>query len=196
MLAPVAFAADGESASAQTQPAPDEQQKDLAQKLIRGSTPQDRDVMGTIVGLMERVQDKLKKGFDPGPETQAVQKDIIKQLDAAIASARRQRSSSGGDPSGDKRRSEPSRSPPESKSVQPDATAGAPGKNGSTASNAPASGKTAGDLRETRRSWGHLPNRDREEMIQSEFDAVLSGFQSLADHYFRALAETEEDERP
>ncbi|HEY3244356.1 MAG TPA: hypothetical protein VGM03_13500 [Phycisphaerae bacterium] len=194
MLHPIAHA---DAIAPQTQPAGDDEQKELAKKLIRGPSTQDRDVMAAVLNLMERVQDKLKKDFDPGPQTQTAQKEIIKQLDAAIASAQRQRSSNASSSSSDKRRTEPARPSPDSKSVQPQSTAGASNKSTTTApASAASNSKLAGELRETRRSWGHLPSRDRDELIQSEYDAILNGFRPLADRYFRALAESEEDDRP
>src|SRR5262245_60912684 len=78
-----------------TQPtAGDDGQKELSKKLIGGGGSEEKDVMAVILSLMGHSQERLKNDFDPGAQTQAVQKDILKQLDAAIASARKQKRSS------------------------------------------------------------------------------------------------------
>jgi hypothetical protein len=41
-----------------------------------------------------------------------------------------------------------------------------------------------------RRSWGHLPQRDREEVIQGIGEACLERYRVWIERYYRALQET------
>lgn len=153
--------------------------------------------MAVIVALMGRSQDRLKNDFDPGAATQAVQKDIVKQLDAAISSARRQkRSNSNASSSSSDKRSAASQPKTEPKNAKADADAAAEAANTSAAAQAAKSGgsRSAGDLKESRREWGHLPTRDRDEILQGGGERVLPRFQALVKRYFESLAESEQDQ--
>ncbi len=195
-ISPLRVHADEPAAS--TQPsAIDDEQKELSKKLIGGGGPDGNDVMAVVLSLMERSQERLTNAFDPGAQTQAVQKDIIKQLDAAILSARRQKRSSGApQPSSSDKRTAESQPDTKPKDAEAEGTAVDDAAQTSAASAAGKSSgaKGAGELRETRRQWGHLPTRDRDEMLQSGGENVLPRFQTLVDKYFQALAETEQDQ--
>jgi hypothetical protein len=49
-----------------------------------------------------------------------------------------------------------------------------------------------GELREFRRAWGHLPMREREEIIQGIAESFLERYREWIERYYRALQETEE----
>lgn len=202
---PTIWAATAQSwlppAPAQQQPDPadpqDDAHDDLAEKLIRQSTGRaDRGVMDWIQRLMERSAGALSSDFDPGDQTQATQRKIISKLDDAIAAAQRNRSrsNSSGQQSGDKRKSKP-QSKKQTKPQDGSATGQA---STSTTGGGSADDTRLGDdprFKESRRGWGHLPARDRDEVLQGIGESVLEKYRTLIDRYFRALAEDVDRER-
>jgi hypothetical protein len=177
---------------ADTQPAEEE---DLADRLIRQTVgEEDQGVMSEILRLMDRSTRQLHGDFDPGRRTQAVQWRIIEKLDEAIATAQRRksRSSSSVQPSGDRRTT-----PPQPERDQDQDTSAAAGDDQPPDTTATTTvdgqGAAAGRFREPRRGWGHLPARDRDEMLQGIDEDVLEKYRQLIDDYFRALAEDEEE---
>ena len=90
------------SANAQPQAEP---AKDLADRLIRGESANE-DIMVRIIKQMNHVEQRLSAAFDPGAETQRLQRRIVDRLDEAIAAPIRQASRSGASPGpmGDRRR--------------------------------------------------------------------------------------------
>ena len=49
-----------------------------------------------------------------------------------------------------------------------------------------------GDLQETRRSWGLLPQRERDEMIQGSSEGYIERYREWIERYYRALQESGE----
>ncbi|MFQ5490518.1 MAG: hypothetical protein ACE5GE_07330 [Phycisphaerae bacterium] len=173
----------------QDPPADDEE--DLAEKLIRQATGQsDGGVMGKIQRLMERSAQWLTGDFDPGPKTQAAQRQIIASLDDAIAAAqrRRSRSQSSDSQSSDKRRGKPQS---KKQGQKQSASSGSSTPDSNTKAGPAANTRNASNERfkESRRGWGHLPARDRDEVLQGIDESVLEKYRGLIDRYFRALAE-------
>ena len=124
-----------------------------------------------------------------------MQQRIIEQLDDAIkaaASRIRQQSRSDRPASGDRR-----------KRLQPRQGRRSGGKEGE--SDSAASTEAAGDkdtaadgpqsdreLRESRRGWGNLPEREREEVLQGVDEEFLERYREWIEQYYRALQEAEE----
>jgi len=46
-----------------------------------------------------------------------------------------------------------------------------------------------------RQVWRHLPQRDREQMLQSSVDVFLPKYSAMIEEYFRRLAEIPEGQR-
>jgi hypothetical protein len=180
---------------AQPQEPGEVEDEDLADKLIRQATGgQDRGIMDEIMRLMDTSRTRLTRDFDPGRRTQAVQQEIVSKLDEAVAAAqrnrRRARAPLPAPPSGDKRTTPPKpgqdqdRSQAPTGDATPDAAAAGPGETDET---------TLGDrLREFRRGWGHLPARDRDEVLQGIDEDVIEKYRDLVESYFKALGEPEE----
>jgi hypothetical protein len=192
------FALGAAAQTPDTQPAPpadrDRSTEDLARRLIEGeSSADDGDVMEQLLTLMNDAQNRLHREFDPGDPTQTVQRRIIERLDDAIKLALMNRSESSAPPqdAGDMREMPPSDK--EKKSV-PDPSASGEESQRPAAKDA-ASGedlkRRMGDLRELRRGWGNLPQRDREEIMQGLEEASLDRYRDMIERYYRALAETE-----
>ena len=51
----------------------------------------------------------------------------------------------------------------------------------------------AGRLKEFRRGWGNLPQRDRDEVLQGIDEDSLEKYRRQIESYFRALAEDQEE---
>lgn len=165
----------------------------LIRQIAEGS---DEDVMATVMRLMKDSGRRLDLDFDPGAETQAVQQDIVDRLDEAILAAakQRRRSRQRSRPSGDRRtrmtkRQDAAKDNPHSGDRQPPGAAserdGQPGSESRVDA-------ARGDLRETRRGWGHLPPRERDEVIQGSDEASLERYREWVERYYRALQETDE----
>ena len=176
----------------------DTEEDDLSERLIRQAVGEDEGgIMAEIMRLMDRARMRLQRDFDPGPETRAVQEQIIKKLDEAIDSARRRQGKAGGQArqTGDKRQA-----PPPPKPNQPgDQTAGQGQAGGKAADQAdgskgsPTRAAATGRFREFRRGWGKLPARDRDEVLQGIDEDVLEKYRQLIERYFRTLAEDERE---
>ena len=164
---------------------------DLSRRLIRGEGPE-QDAMGQIIARMKEVEHRLGRSFDPGSDTQTLQQRIIDDLDTAIASAIRHgarrtwRNGQLGDQRRRTRRSGESRAG--SKQGGGSQEADSVGVKGE-----PQATDGAGPFRESRRGWGHLPPRDREEVIQGINEQSLEKFRQWIERYYRALAEGEEE---
>jgi len=170
---------------------------DVGERLIRDTAEgADADVMAQILRLMRDVGRLLEIEFDPGPETQAMQEKIVDRLDDAIMTAakQRRRARQRAAPSGDRRsRPEQSEGRPGSTSAEGRSAEESASGDPSQASSAAAStDPVRGDLLETRRSWGNLPQRERDEVIQGIDEAYLRRYRELIERYYRALQETEE----
>ncbi len=176
---------------------PSEEQKQAGAKLIRkAASDADEDLMDAILRLMSEAARRLDVELDAGKETQAVQREIAQRLDDAIreAASRRRPSRTGGQTaSSDKRRM-----PREGKGAAKGSNKGLADSDQPAESTAPATGVAedqrdpAGKLRDTRRSWGHLPMRERDEILQGVGEQFLEQYRAWIERYFRALQEPEE----
>ncbi|RJP41146.1 MAG: hypothetical protein C4547_01845 [Phycisphaerales bacterium] len=169
---------------------------DLADRLLRKTTGDaDDDVMDRILRLMAEAQRRLDLGFDPGEETQAVQAKILEELDDAIqaaASRQRRRSSEMPPAQSDTRRrqdpSKPQQQPPGRQDGR-DATrqVGEPDQAAPEGAGVVEGAALDGSLIDRRRGWGHLPQRDRDEILQSFGERMLERYQAWIERYYRAL---------
>ncbi len=186
------------------EPAPDRVDKEepkrkskVGKRLIREVTEgAEADIMDEIMRMMSDVGRRLDIEFDSGEETRAVQRDIVERLNNAIllAAKQRRRSRQSASSSRDRRR-RPDQARPREKDVgqqQPDTGASSRSDSASTSQNAGSAGPKTGNLSETRRTWGNLPQRERDEVIQGSEEAHLERFREWIERYYRALQETEE----
>ena len=168
-------------------------ERKLARRLIRGTTADDEDIMEKIIRLIAQTARRLEVDFDTGEETQALQLEVLKQLDDAVKLAAAQTRKSSGQQCSSK--SDRRRRQEKDKSRNAEAN---PNK-GESADTAPAGRKpTAGgindrnDLAESRRGWGNLPQRERDEVIQGAGERYLERYRKWIEQYYRALQEAGE----
>lgn len=175
----------------------DEQSK-LGKRLIRDTaTGATEDLMDELIRLMDRSARSLDVAFDAGSETQAVQRSIMERLDDAIRAAAAQRRPSRSrsqSADGDKRRGSSDKKPSR-KSV---ATEGkgdrgsSDSMEGSQTSGAAEAGLPGGEVDERRRAWGHLPMRERDEILQGISDQYLERYRVWIERYYKALQEAKD----
>jgi len=176
----------------------DKVDKKLGEKLIRNVTTQaDEDVMASIMRLMSEAVRRLEMDFNPGKQTQDIQQQVIAKLDEAIAQAkaRRRKQSPDQRPSTSDRRTQPPSSRKNDKPEQADGKNTQDGKASATSTppggGAIEAGTTGGQLEESRRSWGHLPQRQRDEVIQGTEEKYLQRYRAWIQRYYRALQEAQ-----
>ncbi|MHC4832433.1 MAG: hypothetical protein ACYTFH_00800 [Planctomycetota bacterium] len=147
-----------------------------------------------LAGMVESEQALAERG-DTGLSTQRVQEAVLRNLQALIDNARRERqqqqqSSSSSSSSS----SDPSQSPSGSRSSQPSGQQGGDpsdesGESGEASPPAFEQAELGGILEEGRVEWGRLPERVRELVRQGRRDRISSIYRRLTEQYYRRLAE-------
>jgi hypothetical protein len=178
----------------------------------RMSGQQAAEAFAKAVQDMYDVSERLAKQQDPGDDTQRMQGDILNKLEQVIAAAQQQQQSKG--KSSDDKDQQDSReadSGSQDNSSQSDGDQGEPGepgsgskggkskpgksaKGGSTpgTATASASGGTAPDsaiLKDSRESWGKLPPRLRDQLLEGLSENVSPVYKDMTESYYRRLAE-------
>lgn len=178
-------------------PGADRKSDGLGKRLIRRSiNDSDEDLMDAVIRSMDGSARRLEIEFDTGVQTQVLQRRIIEGLDDAIkvAAQRRRRGLRGTSSTSDKRRMPKSRQRRSDKTQSAsDAKTDSAVAGASEAERAAAQRESKGGrLRELRRTWGHLPMRQREELIQGITESFLERYREWIERYYRALQETED----
>ncbi len=175
--------------------------KKLAEKLIRQAHGDaDADLMDTILRLMGSAAQRLEIKLDAGEETQALQRTIMDRLDDAIKVAGVRRRSGSQDQArskGDKRRRPEDESRPRGKRADAEKDNRDPTSSQTKAvgTTRPHGDRSAGSLQESRRTWGQLPRREREEVIQGVDERYLERYRTWIERYYRALQESDDSNK-
>ena len=170
----------------------------LGERLVRKAvTDADEDLMESVTRLMNESARRLEIDFDAGDETQDVQRRILNRLNRAIkvaASQRRLRLQSDQRSRSDKRRMSKGkpRTSDKEKRQSGDRTTGTSSSTSKAGGSVKEHKTPGGDLQEIRRSWGQLPMREREEIIQGIAESFLERYRDRIERYYRALQETED----
>lgn len=170
----------------------------LGEKLIRKAVKgEDEDVMDRIAELMAKAAERLEVQLDASKETQTVQQDVLKELDKAIkvaAAQRRPKPQPQQSSSSDRREAskQQSKDKPKSKDQQGAAADASSNNESKQAEQAKAAGDlTGGSLKESRRTWGALPDRERDEIIQGLGEGYVEKYKAWIEKYYRALQEND-----
>lgn len=182
------------------EPKPDREKKeDLGERLIRKAvTDEDEDVMDNMIRLMDESAKRLEIHFDSGERTQHVQDRILRQLEEAIqqaASMTRSKSRSTKPSQGERRssaRPDPQQGKDRASRRNDRAAADEPPESTEKGSPSTAGDAQGGELRDIRRTWGHLPQRERDEVIQGVNEKHLERFRAWIERYYQALQEAKE----
>jgi len=194
---PSAIAATQQEPSAKQQEKSKRRQR-LADRLIRkAKSDTNEDVMDAVIRLMDEASRRIGVDFDASERTVTIQDEIAEKLDEAIeraAKQRRPRRRPTPKSNADKRRmptasndknAKPGEEKAASKGSEPAESAGEKA--------APdGAGPVTGELAELRRGWGHLPARDRDELIQGIEEDYLDRYRQWIEQYYRALQELNE----
>ncbi|MEK6798643.1 MAG: hypothetical protein AABZ12_06750 [Planctomycetota bacterium] len=180
----------------QTTPA-DELSRRLIRKAVNDS---DEGIMDNVIRLMNESAKRVGVQFDAGEKTQKVQTQAVEKLDEAIKAAAMQRRPSrqpSKSVSADRRRMQPPPKSAKKDDAAPSDRAARLKPSDSVESLGPPLGETdekreGGTMRELRRGWGHLPARDREEVIQGSGENCLERYRAWVERYYRALQEADE----
>ncbi len=170
----------------------------LGKRLIRKAvTDADEDVMDAVIHLMEETARRLEIEFDAGDGTQTLQRDILERLGDAIkaaASQRRLRRQVRGVSTADKRRMQKAGRRRTDRDRKKGGDDGNSTSTGTTEPTRTAADRrpVGGELSELRRAWGHLPMREREEIIQGVTESFLERYREWIERYYRALQEAED----
>lgn len=171
---------------------------DLGKKLVRKVfDDSEEDVMTAMIRLMGESAERLEVDFDCGEETQDLQRRVMEELDSAIkeAAARRRRTPPSSQSASSDKRQRPGTPQPGGKSKnegegkEGDASADAAGVSVTQLTDA---AKAGGELKESRRAWGNLPPRERDEVIQGAAEDSLERYRQWIEQYYRALQESPE----
>jgi hypothetical protein len=174
-----------------------QQAKKLGQRLIRQNTgDQSDDIMDKIMRGMKQAAQRLDMDFDPGEETQQLQQQVVNQLNEAIktAAARRRPSKrSQKSATSDKRKKLTKKT--KQNDADPTKTGGKKSSGTSRQQaqadgGSPEDGPKGGRIDEIRRTWGHLPARERDEIIQGIPESFLERYRDWIERYYRALQES------
>jgi len=175
----------------------EQKDKRLGERLIREAVKNsDEDLMAAIVRLMEESARQLEIDFDAGEETLTKQESIVNKLDEAIKTAaaqRRKKRSKQQEWQSDQRK-KPKQGKEQNESSKPSSqqmagkdSSDIEGQKGSPTE----SDAEGGNLEETRRTWGLLPQRQREEVIQGSQEAFLERYRRWIERYYQALQEND-----
>ena len=171
---------------------------ELSKRLVRKArTGTDEDVMATIIRLMDDAARKLEIEFDASADTQALQAEVLAQLDRAILQAAQQRRTRRKDQptaTSDKRRKTEDANRTKEDQASADARETDRRSSGSTdrGLTSTSADLVGGKLDDSRRSWGHLPRREREEITQGFGEDYLEQYREWIERYYRALQEAGE----
>jgi len=184
------------------EPAPpsvkEKQKDDLASRLLRKAKSNSQEgLMQSVLRLMGEASRRMGVDFDVGERTVEIQEAITAKLDEAIeraAKQRRPRRRSSSRSNSDKRRM-----PTASKGGSGQKKGSATGQTGSDPAKSASGEGTAeqaeaatGEFAELRRGWGHLPSRDRDELIQGIEERSLERYRDWIERYYRALQDLDE----
>lgn len=175
--------ADGEPGSPAPALSPDAGRQDLDQRL---KEPSIDDQFEEAVGLMGRSASRLTTGNDTGLDTQRIQEDTLKKLDALISQMQKQQQQSKGSPQQSQPQGEQRDQPKPAQASRSEQRS-----TDSTSTDAPArrDGPLRPGLESAKAAWGALPARIREMLLQGSGEKFSSGYDKLTEDYYKKLAE-------
>lgn len=146
------------------------------------------------VTLMNDASTRLNEKQDAGIGTQRVQEDIIRKLDLVLDQLQQQQQQSSSSSSSSRRRQQQQQQNVPGRSQQAQQSQQNQGQQASdNRSEAMAPGRQDGalnpQLESARASWGALPERVRELLLQGSSDRFSSKYQAMTEAYYRKLAE-------
>lgn len=162
------------------------------------------DSFAQAVELMRQSLERLGVRQDPGIETQRVQEDAVRKLDAIIDAAKRRRQQSSQRSQAQSQSQQNDQSQADSQEEEAQAQASARARRQAEAQRRRQQGAQGGDaveppgleegevdevIHEGRVEWGNLPPRLRDLVQQGRRDRASSLYLRLTEEYYRRMAE-------
>lgn len=147
--------------------------------------------LGEAIDMADTARARLQELLDPGHVTQTLQIQTLSMIDSAIEQARKNQSQSSSQSQGQGQQQD--RGQGRQQQPQQGRQQGGQGQ-ASMEDSTMTSGQAQtpvveGDLREMRRSWNNLPQKDREEVVQGSDEQGLQIHRDLIKRYYELLAE-------
>ena len=146
-------------------------------------------LLNQAVHEMRHATNRLGELTDPGPTTQRLHESIISRLDQLIEEAKKRQSGGGADSGGSGTPRNTSRTG--MGQVTSGGSQPSQGQAGSGAAGGAVTGPERNGPAGTRSSWGHLPQRVRDELQQGLAEPFSPIYQRLTEAYYKTLAEQE-----
>lgn len=164
--------------------APDAGRQDLDQRL---KEPAIDDQFEEAVRLMDRSAGRLSASKDAGLDTQRIQEDTLKKLDAMISQMQKQQQQQS--KSSSQQQQQQGQQPDQPQAQQ--AARNEKRSADSSAADSPArrDGPLRPGLESAKAAWGALPARIREMLLQGSGEKFSSGYDELTEDYYKKLAE-------
>lgn len=184
---------------APTAPSPIDAGKQKLESLLDGSLEQaEGDDFKEAVALMGQSAIRLREASDTSVQTQRVQEEAVRKLDALIAKAKKNQQSqcnnSCDNPENQKEKDKQDQAskPKQSQQSQQERQQGKDSQ--STTAEAPRA--TDPNLRpaleSARAAWGNLPQRLRQTLMQGAGDTFSKSYQRMTEEYYKRLGEQAE----
>lgn len=171
---------------------PAQAQREL-ERALRGESV--GEMFEEAVLLMRDTASRLHQRRDVGAPTQRMQEEILARLDAVIAKAQQQSQQQSSSSQSQSGQSQDQQQSPGQRPQQQQAQ-GQPGQNEPTSGTQDGtrqdSAQTRGWLDSAAPTWGKLPERMRDALLQGAGDSFSSLYERMTEEYYRRLAE----ERP
>jgi len=144
------------------------------------------EVFEQALADMRQAADRLSFEQDPGIDTQRLQHDVIAKLDRVIEQLEQQSSQGGQSSQGDQQKQDVGSKPGAAEDPGPRGTS--PARNVGARGN-PEYSDNAAALAERVDTWGNLPPRLRDELLQGLEDRFSPLYRRLTELYYQRLAE-------
>jgi len=159
----------------------------------------DEEVLQRVMRLMEASRLRLAAQFDPGEQTQRVQRRILDDLDEAIKRSGKRRGRPQQKQQQKKSADRRSRGQRQQQQQQQKQNKAASDQRKRAGDEAPVgrgeaeNGKVTRTPVERGRQWGNLPARDRDAVLQGIKDDYLPKFKEMIERYYKALGRPESE---
>lgn len=141
------------------------------------------------VTMMGDAARRLGGAGDAGLTTQRVQDEIVRRLDQVIEAARANQQQQSKSKSSSSSQQQQQQQPMPQQQARQQNQPGKDDNQGEVNPPAPQSGKVKELIESSAASWGALPQRVRDALLQGSGDRFSSLYQALTEEYYRRLAE-------
>ncbi len=146
------------------------------------------ETFAQAVALMGDTAERLARAGDTGLDTQRIQEEIVRRLDTLIESAKEQQQQQQQQSQSSSQQQQQNPTSQQQQQQQRDESSTSDPQEGLRGGQMK-SGALRDSLEAARASWGALPARIREALMQGSGDKYSSLYEALTEEYYRRLAE-------